>query len=117
MDVPIDIREPFISHAVQAVIDEGLLDRVDISKLTDDELASMPRITREQATDLARKFKAKIFNVGQHRQLATLLAVFIATYGDVAVDVDGDGVPDLPSSEERQGWFQKLFRTVDHDDS
>jgi hypothetical protein len=98
-----DSTPAFETPALDALIEEGLLDNVRPDPATID-------ITRERAEEIAAAFRANTMSVAGHREHAQLLAAYIARNHLRAVDVDDAGLPYLPESTARRSFLGRLLR-------
>ena len=106
--VVVAIKREFETPAVEELILSGKLDRVLYEEETID-------ISREKAEELASKFNSGLLTPSGQREHAALLRAFIYRNYEVPVDIDGDGVPDAPSSTARKSWLRRVFRKDDFD--
>lgn len=116
MNPPIEIEaedRDFTGDAIAVVVERGMLDQIDLTSFNTD---SLPRFTRDEAEAVAKDFARKIFNQYAHRRLARALAFYVATETEIPVDIDGDGVPDVPTSPARFEWLKRVFTRDDFQD-
>ena len=97
-----DSTPSFETPALDALIEEGLLDHIRPDPATID-------ITRERAEEIAVAFRAKTMSVTGHREHAQLLAAHILRNHVQALSVDDAGVPVLPESAMRRNWLKRLL--------
>jgi len=110
------LLEGFTTSAIEAIIESDLLGGIDLYQLTDEEIRNTGRLSREQADDIAKKFRAGLFTPSAHRELAQALALFIASETEALVEVDKDGVPEAPRSPARRSWLGRRLKKDDFDE-